>query len=329
MKNISRIAIALLAVISLVLWANALSETVSYEDMSIEELESFRNELFSKLTEVNTVIATKLNGGIDQHPSDSAINEYTIASIFPDEQLALDIRDDLGKFSINDTVTPEELDSITKLSHQYDGRINSLEGISYLKNLEGIYISTNSEDVLSEELLGLTKLTSLIVDSYPGNELPAWITKLTSLEYMGLDYSDLHTLPDDFSNLANLKGLSLWMSNITELPDCLGMLTNLTYLNIGDSPFTILPDWIGNLLSLRGLDLRNSKIVALPETICNLTDLEELNLANSKIESLPESIGELKKLKFLNLSKAPISELPDSIRNLNIKRLYIDGTKIK
>lgn len=83
--------------------------------------------------------------------------------------------------------------------------------IGRLKNAKRLYITADT--------LGWTvypPLSSLPqpTDSTPGKKLPAEITKLTSLKYLGLVHLNLKSLPDEFDKLKNLDTLDLSMNKL-------------------------------------------------------------------------------------------------------------------
>jgi Leucine-rich repeat (LRR) protein len=83
--------------------------------------------------------------------------------------------------------------------------------IGRLKNVKRLYITADS--------IGWTVYPPLSAlpqppDSTPGKQLPAEITELTSLKYLGLVHLNLKSLPNDFSKLKNLDSLDLSMNRL-------------------------------------------------------------------------------------------------------------------
>ncbi|HAO6229485.1 TPA: internalin, partial [Listeria monocytogenes] len=65
-----------------------------------------------------------------------------IDEIFPDPALADAMRSRLGKASVTDIVSQNELDQQTGINVPYEG-IKDLEGIQYLNNLSSLYVYFN------------------------------------------------------------------------------------------------------------------------------------------------------------------------------------------
>ena len=114
---------------------------------SKEELLDRRSELIAELTEINTALGQMVKAeelsGINTNPED---NLGSISSLFPDENLAMYVRDKLKKFSISQPVTQAELDTITSISVGGFGDYHpsDLTGIRYLRNAKKLDVSWQS-----------------------------------------------------------------------------------------------------------------------------------------------------------------------------------------
>ena len=220
--------------------------SISVDGMSLDSLIELRNIINNRIVELSR----------DEYIASlqpATESDMTLESIFEDEAMALCVRDMLGKFSIKQTVTQAELDSITSIavfSSKNYGTFTSLKGIGHLRNLNS---------------LGL---------------------------YNGC-CSGIRELPDDFFTLAALTKVDLYRSSLTTIPDEIGQLINLKYLNIGKTGITVLPDSIGNLINLVSLDVSYTGLATLPMTIANCTSLTSLDISHTAITVLPDAVYSL------------------------------------
>ena len=220
----------------------ALAET-DYAAMTDEELRALRTDALTELTAIQTELGRRLKAETYAGVSDSeALGK--IKDLFPDEALAMFVRDKCGKFSIEQTVTQAELDEILYIQcfNNEHGSFQDLTGIGYLRNLRMFTLYNSME--------------------YLGTEFPEEFYTLTNLYEIDLG----HNCP-----------------NLCVLSESLGNLVNLKTLNIHYSKVSKLPDSIGNLTKLKELDIGNTKITELPDSIWNL-ELETVNMANLPIK---------------------------------------------
>lgn len=192
----------------LIISSMALAE-IDLQAMSTEDLQALR-------LAVNEELAARIITA--EVPEGSAI-----ADLFPDEWLAKNIRDKLGKFSTKDTVTQEELNTIKNLTISGQTtdhiQVSTLEGVQYLKSLTKLYVG--KQDAITEipDWIGeLTNLTSLTFRICPISEIPDSLCDLVLLNELVFDYSDIVSLPNDIGNLINLKRIDISHTKITELP---------------------------------------------------------------------------------------------------------------
>lgn len=164
----------------------------------------------------------------------------TLAELFPDESLAMAVRDEMAKFSINQPVTQDELDRVT-----------------------GIIVSSPSAYGVISDLTGVGQLSNL--------------TRLLFLNSSGRGIAEL---PDELFTLVSLEELNVSGAAITELPEQIGDLVHLRSLDIGYTAVSILPDTMSKLVNLRSLDIGNTEITAIPEALygLNLTELNMAGL---------------------------------------------------
>ncbi len=205
----------LFAVIMLILMLPTLSFAEDLTSMSTEDLLALR-------LAVNNELAAR-------NAPESAPEGASIAEIFPDQWIARQIRDQLGKFSTKNSVTQEELNTITRLTIQGgtadDVRVASLEGVQYLHGLT--FLSVTRQNAISE--------------------IPEWIGTLQNLVLMRFSDCPISSVPDSICNLVNLETLILSDTDIEALPEDIGNLTKLTSLFISHTKITELPESIYNL----------------------------------------------------------------------------------
>lgn len=216
-----------LAIMIIVLILPIIAAAEELSSMSTEDLKALR-------LSINNEIASRI-------ASEKITDGTTISDLFPDEWIARHIRDELGKFSTNDIITQDELDTIEKLyiSGQTSDhiQISTLEGVQHLRNLKRLEIN------LQENIC----------------EIPEWVGTLTKLTYLEFRYCPITIVPDCVCELINLKVLILFGSDIIELPDDIGNLTELKTLDISYTKITELPMSIYNLnldkFNREGLDV--------------------------------------------------------------------------
>ncbi|ECH5525087.1 LPXTG cell wall anchor domain-containing protein [Listeria monocytogenes] len=223
-----------------------------------------------------TVIGTsnQLDVQAENLTQPTAINE-----IFPDPALADTMRNLLGKASVTDIVSQNELDQPTGINVPYKG-IKNLEGVQYLNNLSNLFVYFN-------------EITDISV-----------ISNLSNLKYVYLDENHINDFRP-LSNLTNLTELSLGSTQISDI-SVLSNLTNLTELSLHDNQ-------LNNLDALSGL--QNLKLLNLEETqtsdisaLSDLTNLEDLYLDSNQISDISALSG-LNNLKTLYLDYNQIRDI--------------------
>lgn len=167
-----------------------------------------------------------------------------------------------------------------------DLRFNKLTSIDALRNLEKLEVIRATGNMVSvfrskaphlfEVELNMNPLTYVhfetnmnnlkVVDFSKGKLTScSFVTKLTAVEKLVLDYNHLSVLPDTFDVMPKLQHLSIVKNNITNIPDS---LCRLEYLKI--------------------LDLHLNNIGRVNEKIWTLKSLKLLNLASNLLETFPE-----------------------------------------
>jgi Leucine-rich repeat (LRR) protein len=257
---------------------------------SLEELTQRRQELFDELDEINETRGRLIREAATT-PSDETLGR--IIDLFPDEELAKLVRDACGKYSIEETVTVADLQSVESLSlsvldirqesfsiqsdviylsdlllsqqvsvYQAHDDIHDLTGIGYLANLRTLDLTGKFDGTtLPDDMRNCTSLTSINLNSCIDLvEIPEWIGELENLEYIDLSWTSIQTLPESTGHLLKLHTLIVRnCHNLTTLPLTIGNCQNLRYLDIAYTAITVLPISIWNL-DIEDLDMRGTPI---------------------------------------------------------------------
>lgn len=199
-----------------------------------EDLSSMTDEeLLSLRKQINEELAARSEQSVLQ-------DGMTLAEIFPDKNLAIYIRDEVGAFSINDHVTQDDLDRVTNI--QISGKetnISSLEGIQYLTNMTLLNIyDQNGQMFIPDCFDALPNLTSIMFRYCDITELPPSIVNAPALRQLNIKNTDISSLPEDIGNLSTLRILDISNTKITSLPASIRLLDLEEFkregLNLGD-----------------------------------------------------------------------------------------------
>lgn len=190
------------------------SAEIDISGMTLDELLALRSEVSSRIVELYQ----------EQEPEIPEGSLGTIAELFPDESFAMAVRDELGKLSISQPVTQDELDEITRISvpdERSFGEIKSIVGIGHLRNLESLTMVNGAAEgltVLPDEFYSLSSLRYVNLHINSIKEISPLIGNLTSLETFAISGAEITDLPDELINCVSLKALDISHSNITEVP---------------------------------------------------------------------------------------------------------------
>lgn len=157
-------------------------------------------------------------------------------------------------------------------------------------------------------------------DELNGNQIaviPQELSRLSSLETLGLGSNQLMCLPAEVCRLAKLKVLDLSSNQLTSLPQEVGLLASMKTLNLRRNQLVTLPAEIGRLTLLEDLDASNYHLKSVPPEIGRLAALRELYLSGNQLTAVPEEIGKLGRLGRLYLDDNQLSDVPASIWQLS------------
>ncbi len=202
--------------------------------------------------------------------------------------------------------------------------------VFYFMHLKYLFITGCAE--VSDLIFNMESLTDL--EFYRCNlETVCFdnIIKLSKLENLILDWSNIKTVPEVICELYSLKRLSMMNTNIRELPFSIKKLKNLEYLGLNGTKISQVPIVIGELKNLTSLYLGQTDIKTLPIEMQSLSKLECLALWETQLEVLPDWICSYKNLKGLYLGRdTRLQKLPDNIGDLiNLEELTLDGTGVR
>jgi Leucine-rich repeat (LRR) protein len=160
-------------------------------------------------------------------------------------------------------------------------------------------------------------------------QLPEPIFRMTQLEYLRIDESQLKEISPSIVNLINLRKLRFTESDISEIPRVITQLNKLEILSIFNNKIQVIPDEIGELTELEEFWAFSNQIKVLPASIGKLKKLKHLHLSSNQLEVLPPEIGNLINLEELSLSGNPLKSIPSEIANLKkLKRLELSHSPI-
>ncbi|MDD2907239.1 MAG: leucine-rich repeat domain-containing protein [Candidatus Gracilibacteria bacterium] len=235
----------------------------------------------------------------------------------------------LGGNPLTNLTGIDNFTSLTELHANDCGLLAFPTEVLALTNLEVLDLDTNSIQTIPSSIATLTNLKNLNISRNLFTSLPSEIGSMISLENLSLIGTSLTSLPTWIGNLTNLTYLNANLSSITSLPSEIGNLTNLIYLSVGLNDISSIPSSIGNLVQLNSLSLGGNNISTIPVEIGNLTQLQSLELNNNSISIIPSSIGNLVNLNYIDLSYNSITTIPSTIGNLvNLVYLYLRNNSL-
>lgn len=214
----------LLFIVVLCLICSVAMAEVDVSSMTLEELLELRSEISCRIVELYQ----------EQEPEIPEGSLGTIAELFPDEPFAMAVRDALGKLSISQPVTQDELDTVDEImisSPRSFGDISSIEGVGHLRNLEKLTIINRAAENMTE-------------------------------------------LPEELYQLKNLQRIHLHYSGVQSISPSIGNLTNLIYLELSGSKITGLPDELINCTSLKTVDISYTDITEVPAVLFSMPDVK-------------------------------------------------------
>ncbi|MDO1605129.1 InlB B-repeat-containing protein [Lactobacillus sp. YT155] len=207
----------------------------------------------------------------------------------------------LGKASIEATVTQAELDSITNLIAS-SAEISDLQGLEHLNNVESLSLGGNDFTDLTP-VSNLKKLTYLQVEQNYNLTSLAPISQLTNLQTLRASYTSVSDLTP-LANLTALTDLVLFDTQVTDVTP-LKNLVNLETLHVvngegGPKDISALKD----LPKLSFLNLRYSRVLDLSVFADGFNALATLQL-----HDIWDEVGELR----VDANNKPIQSVTNAV----------------
>ncbi|RJZ11259.1 Internalin-A [Listeria monocytogenes] len=244
-----------------------------------------------------------------------------ISVIFPDANLAEAIRRFLGKSSVDDIVTQNELDTIRVLRLEGFG-VSDFSGMEFLTNLNTIMGDDNQINDLSP-LANLTNLNYLYLNNNQISDLNP-LTNLTNI--VNLNLSDNKV--SDLSPLANLSRLYNVDLNNNQISD-LSPLTNSTDIAMlalnGNRISDISP--LSNLFNLNTLYLNDNQISDLSPLSNLANEMWDLELNDNQISDL-NPLTNLINLGYLELDGNQVSDISPLSNLTTLSDLYLGNQQV-
>lgn len=200
-------------------------------------------------------------------------------------------------------------------------------------------------------MFDLTELKSLKLSFNNIQNIPCWISKLSTLTVLDLSMNKLCAIPPEISDLIQLQYLNLESNkNLNCFPNRIyqlkqlktlilnstnfssinfaNQLTLLNHLEVDKCSLTSASDLL-YLSELRTFKASFNYIDSLQPSCFKLVNLEVLELGSNALHVILASIEGLKCLSILDWSYNEVSELPDEFGNLQcLQKLYLQGNKL-
>ncbi|XP_069744602.1 leucine-rich repeat-containing protein 58 [Narcine bancroftii] len=179
--------------------------------------------------------------------------------------------------------------------------------IACLRNLRFLDLSCNGLTHISDQILQLTHLKTLIAKNNRMDEfsLPKDLGKM-SLEVVNFSGNRFEMVPSQILELQRLKSLSLGGNRLKTIPPEIENLTSLELLYLGGNGILLIPPELANLPYLSYLGLCDNRIQGLPPQFAQLNSLRSLSLHNNLLTYLPQEILNLVHLQELSLRGNPL-----------------------
>ncbi|ETL83029.1 hypothetical protein F442_17556 [Phytophthora nicotianae P10297] len=178
-------------------------------------------------------------------------------------------------------------------------------------DLVRIDLSHNAIPSISDEIGGLTSITSIKLTKNAIQILPEGFFELQALTYLDLSHNQLEQdLSESFGALVSLKELVLSGNKLSRLPNSITLLENLEALHIEENMLTSLPEQIGKLQILHVLNAHSNQLTVLPSSFGALRNMQNLDLKKNRLESTGEAFAMLSRLKFLDLRQNKLVVFP-------------------
>ncbi|KAF4146905.1 Leucine rich repeat [Phytophthora infestans] len=185
-------------------------------------------------------------------------------------------------------------------------------------------LSHNAIPSISDEIGGLTSVTSIKLTKNALQVLPEGFFELHALTYLDLSHNELEqNLSESFGALIGLKELGLSGNKLSHLPNSITLLENLEALHVDENKLTALPERIGNLHKLHVLNAHSNHLTALPSSFGALRNMQNLDLKKNRLESTGDALATLTKLKFLDLRQNKLAVFPALPEGADLDQVFL------
>lgn len=275
-----------------------------------------------------------------------------INQIFPDPVMAEYIRSTLGKASVGDIVTQEELDMIENVS-SLGAEAKDISGIEYLRNLHsfsahGTQIENNISVLKNNIKLrwfqrGSSKMWGDIgvFANFPQMEQIHFshsgdiygniyeLRVLPNLTYVSLEFTNVQGDISAFANAVNMEVLWLTDTYVEGSVDTLSQLIQLRTLHLTGLEVTGHLSTIANFHTLGAMSLESTSVTGDLSELTHLTSLRLLHLSYTNIKGDVASLQNMQEMWSLSLRDTEISGNLSSLgRKENLVALGLEYSRV-
>ncbi|KAF5835339.1 hypothetical protein DUNSADRAFT_7571 [Dunaliella salina] len=153
------------------------------------------------------------------------------------------------------------------------------DALGQLEQLEGLWLHGNLlKELPAPALVGLTRLTTLVVSGNQLTSLPDTLGSCTSLQELTAAGNLLGSLPPSIGNLQGLRRLVLNGNRLEQLPAGMAGLISLKELWLQGNAMdgSCLAMWLPHLRALEQLSLADNQLTQLPVPLSKLPELTKL-----------------------------------------------------
>ncbi len=222
------------------------------------------------------------------------------------------------------------LDSLEVLDMYNNQLFGTLDGISGMSNVRGIYLAVNEiSGGIPSDLGSLTELIEFrIHENLLDGTLSAGLFELPNIQYIELQYNGLVGNFPETTGTSSLYGLNLSNNQLEALSSGIGNFPSLENLNMQENNLTgVLPAELANNTFLKFITLGfNNFSGGIPTEWASLDSLQELYLtANMLDQPLPTELSALISLRNIAIDQNQIpGDIPPSWSALiNLENIYI------
>ncbi|XP_053561111.1 leucine-rich repeat-containing protein 58, partial [Bombina bombina] len=181
-------------------------------------------------------------------------------------------------------------------------------GLGTFSQLLLLDVSNNNLAYIGEEILGLTKLRTLLAKNNRLDEfsLPKELGTMRNLEVLNLSGNQFEEIPSQVLQLQTLKTLSMGGNRLKSIPADIDNMISLEFLYLGGNFITSIPPELANLPYLSYLVLCDNRIHSVPPQLAQIHSMRSLSLHNNLLTYLPREILSLVHLQELSLRGNPL-----------------------